>query len=108
MSFHVTAEGVRLEEHHMLFGRLQNMQGDLIDADIDLNAVLGNNEGRFEWGGSGFLQTAEPGSVQFNLEGDEGVPVLRARLDNGQGEYFDADVNLSERIGNDDGKFTFE
>lgn len=41
------------------------------------------------------------------MEGDEEVPVLRATLTNGDGEECPADVNLAERIHNNDGSFYF-
>lgn len=43
----------------------------------------------------------------FTLEGDDSVPILRAELSNLDGEYVPSDVNLAERIGNDDGAFVF-
>ena len=45
--------------------------------------------------------------VSFDIEGGGEVPVLRARLRNSDGDMVDADVNLSERIENIDGQFTF-
>ena len=35
------------------------------------------------------------------------VPILRASLGNVAGEYVEADINLAERIGNDNGNFSF-
>ena len=45
MSFHLTAEDIRIDDNHMLRARLRNADGDLCDAEIDLNNHLGNNEG---------------------------------------------------------------
>lgn len=61
--------------------------------------------GSFEWGGQNFSDTAE--EVSFELEGDDNLPILRAKLANSEGERLDADVNLAERIGNDNGTFSF-
>lgn len=61
--------------------------------------------GSFEWGGEGFSGSAS--DIEFAIEGDDNVPILRAKLSNGDGEDVDADVNLSERIGNNDGSFHF-
>lgn len=67
---------------------------------------LNNNKtGRFYWGGSNFTETAE--SVTFSIEGGGDVPVLRARLRNAEGAHIDADVNLAERIENDNGILVF-
>jgi hypothetical protein len=46
--------------------------------------------------------------VSLSIEGDGGVPVLRANLDNGEGGEALKDINLGERIGNNDGQFHFE
>jgi hypothetical protein len=105
MSFHLSAENVRIEENHILVALLCNADGELKDASIDLDQFIGNNEGSFQWGGENFSISAE--DVQFTIEGDGEVPVLRARLPNSAGELFDADINLSERIVNDNGSFTF-
>jgi hypothetical protein len=61
-------------------------------------------QGRFEWDGQNFSESAE--EIQFNLEGD-GVPILRALLKNREGELTPADINLSERLDNSDGHFAF-
>lgn len=61
--------------------------------------------GSFEWGGQNFSHTAE--DISFHLEGDSNVPVLRARLASSDGALHDADVNLAERIGNENGSFAF-
>lgn len=41
------------------------------------------------------------------MEGDAQVPVLRAELGNADGQNNPADVNLAERIGNQDGQLVF-
>lgn len=45
MSFHLTAEDIRIEDSHRLVARLRNADGDLQDASIDLNTCLGNDNG---------------------------------------------------------------
>lgn len=62
--------------------------------------------GRFEWGGENFSETAE--GVDFAIEGDFEVPVLRAQLKTPSGEYVPADLNLGERIDNREGEFVFD
>jgi hypothetical protein len=62
--------------------------------------------GHFQWDGVNFSESAE--DVHFAIEGGGEVPVLRARLANVNGEYQDADVNLSERIINVDGQFQLQ
>ncbi|RHZ65667.1 CVNH domain-containing protein [Aspergillus thermomutatus] len=106
MSFHLSAEDIRIEDNHVLVARLRNSNGDLQDAQIDLNHFLGNDNGHFQWEGVNFSESAE--DVHFAIEGGGEVPVLRARLANTEGEYQDADVNLSERVINVDGHFEFQ
>ncbi|KAK2730738.1 cyanovirin-n family protein [Colletotrichum kahawae] len=105
MSFHVSAENIRVDDGHILRPQLRNENGDLNDAEIDLNNCLGNDDGRFDWSGGGFSNSAE--NIHFSIEGGDNVPILRARLFNIAGEALDADCNLSERIGNDNGNFVF-
>lgn len=46
MSFHVNAEDLNInDDGHTLVGKLPNEDGDLVDAEIDLNEFLGNNDG---------------------------------------------------------------
>ncbi|KAH2220376.1 hypothetical protein KXV37_001046 [Aspergillus fumigatus] len=105
MSFHLTAEDIRIEDGHGLVARLRNADGDLQDASIDLNTCLGNDNGHFQWDGVDFSHSAQ--DVHFAIEGGGQVPVLRAQLANQDGEFQDADVNLSERIENINGEFVF-
>lgn len=53
---------------------------------------------------SDFSGSAE--DIRFELEGD-GQPILRARLGDVEGNLHDRDINLSERIGNDNGNLNF-
>ncbi|KAL4957841.1 hypothetical protein BDW69DRAFT_147894 [Aspergillus filifer] len=64
------------------------------------------NTGHFEWAGSNFSESAESDETSFDTEGS-GVPILRAALRNSDGELVAADVNLSERIENDNRGFAF-
>lgn len=45
MSFHLTAESLRLEEKHILVAQLRNADGELVDSSIDLNTIIGNVDG---------------------------------------------------------------
>lgn len=47
MSFHLSAEDIRIEDNHILKARLRNENGDWVDAEIDLNQHLGNQDGEF-------------------------------------------------------------
>ncbi|KAK3311055.1 Cyanovirin-N [Chaetomium strumarium] len=105
MSFHASAEDIRLDDGHMLRARLRNENGDLVDAELDLNHYIGNDNGCFEWGGVNFSESAE--GITFAIEGGDSVPVLRAGLKDLDGNVQWRDLNLGERIGNIDGNFQF-
>jgi hypothetical protein len=61
--------------------------------------------GSFFWDGEGFANSAE--NVHFSIEGDGSVPVLRATLFDGEGNGQERDLNLSERVSNNDGNFEY-
>ena len=61
--------------------------------------------GHFQWDGVNFADSAE--NVHFAIEGGGEVPVLRATLTNEDGDGEERDLNLSERISNNDGQFVF-
>ncbi|KAG7284611.1 hypothetical protein NEMBOFW57_009216 [Staphylotrichum longicolle] len=105
MSFHSSAQDIRVDDGHILRARLRNGNGDEVDAEVDLNQFIGNSDGSFEWGGVNFSESAE--EISFAIEGD-GVPILRAGLRNVEGELVYRDINLAERIGNNDGNFQFD
>ncbi len=52
----------------------------------------------------GFADSGQ--NFSFGLEGD-GVPILRAELFNVEGEAIPSDINISERIENQNGQFVF-
>ncbi|KAK4128849.1 Cyanovirin-N [Parathielavia appendiculata] len=105
MSFHASAQDIRVDDGHILRARLTNLNGEEVDAELDLNDYIGNNDGSFEWGGVNFSESAE--DITFSLEGGDSVPVLRAGLRNADGELVYRDINLAERIHNNDGSFYF-
>ena len=129
MSFHETASHIELVDGHILKALLRNENGDEEESTIDLNDHIGNDNGmltclclavplykimasvsltylgHFHWDGGDFRASAE--DVRFDREGEFGVPVLRAVLRDVDGEGHDADLNLSERIGNDNGRLVF-
>jgi hypothetical protein len=45
MSFHASAEDIRVDDGHILRARLRNENGDMVDAEMDLNNHIGNNDG---------------------------------------------------------------
>ncbi|XWX00381.1 hypothetical protein V2A60_008401 [Cordyceps javanica] len=104
MSFNTSSSNIRVDDGHILRASVRNGNGEDVESELDLNTCLGNNNGRFEWGGRDFSGSAE--NITFSVEGDAQVPILRARLRGGD-DSSDADVNLAERIGNDNGSLSF-
>ncbi|KAJ5795248.1 Cyanovirin-N [Penicillium paradoxum] len=105
MSFHASASNIELEDGHILKAVLRTEDGDEQESTMDLNQHIGNDNGHFQWDGGDFQHSAE--DISFSLEGDDDVPVLRAVLRDVDGEGHNADINLSERIGNDNGTLVF-
>ncbi|EFQ93700.1 hypothetical protein CFE70_001556 [Pyrenophora teres f. teres 0-1] len=105
MTFYHTAENIRIDDGHMLRARLQTADGDWNDSEIDLNQCVGNDNGHFCWDAENFSQSAE--NIHFALEGDGDVPVLRATLKDAEGNGQERDLNLGERISNENGNFQF-
>lgn len=47
MSFHYSAEDIRVEDNHILKARLQRADGEWQDSEINLNDFLGNDNGQW-------------------------------------------------------------
>lgn len=45
MSFHLSAVSYELEDGHILKAVLRDAEGEEQDAELDLNAYIGNNDG---------------------------------------------------------------
>ncbi|KAI9052069.1 hypothetical protein LZ554_004322 [Drepanopeziza brunnea f. sp. 'monogermtubi'] len=106
MSFHASAQDIRVEDNHILKATLTNAAGEPVEAELDLNDCIGNQDGRFEWGGQGFSDSGQ--NFSFSIEGGEAdLPILRGELSNVEGEPVACDINLSERIENRDGELVF-
>ncbi|KAF4978069.1 hypothetical protein FZEAL_5495 [Fusarium zealandicum] len=105
MTFHESAQDITVKDGHILKAQLENGDGEFVDAELDLNTCLGNNDGSFQWGGENFADSAQ--DISFDLEGDDSAPILRATLGNVEGESAECDVNLSECITNEGGEFQF-
>ncbi|KAL8377944.1 hypothetical protein RB595_008569 [Gaeumannomyces hyphopodioides] len=108
MSFHASATSIRVEDRSILKAMLSNPDGNETHCEFDLNTCIGNDNGHFQWGGVNFAHTANPDEpITCNLEGGDQVPVLRACLQDANGEYHWRDINLGERICNNGGEFSF-
>lgn len=81
MPFHESAQGITVEDGHMLRAELANVEGEFVEAEFDLNDCIGNNNGAFEWGGGGtssrpFLPPALRISVIISRHGWFGVNIF--------------------------------
>jgi hypothetical protein len=45
MSFHESAQNMRIDNGHRLVAELLNENGEWVEAEFDLNQILGNNDG---------------------------------------------------------------
>lgn len=45
MSFHASATSIELEDGHILKATLRNEDGDEVESELDLNEIIGNNNG---------------------------------------------------------------
>jgi hypothetical protein len=45
MSFHASAQDIRVDDGHMLRARLSNANGEEVDAEMNLNQFIGNRDG---------------------------------------------------------------
>lgn len=45
MSFHTSAQYIRVDDNHILRARLSNEDGNFVDAEIDLDQFIGNSNG---------------------------------------------------------------
>ncbi|KAK3342738.1 Cyanovirin-N [Neurospora tetraspora] len=107
MSFHITAQEARIEQrdgHTYLLARLQREDGSWNDAIFNLDQIIGNEDGHFQWGGQNFTHSAQ--DIRFDpKEGAAEQPILRAMLCDRNGDYYPRDVNLTEIIENVNGEF---
>lgn len=126
MSFHLSSKDLRVETHDgrsYLVGQATREDGSHNDVRLCLDEILGNDNGQcpplgpqssfpnfqaghFQWDGENFTGSAQ--NISFSIEGGGAVPVLRAELQNAEGHYQGADVNLSERVENVNGNLVFQ
>ncbi|OGM45669.1 cyanovirin-N [Aspergillus bombycis] len=106
MDFQSSARNIRVEGKNALVAELRCENGEWREARVNLDEHLGNDNGHFQWGGRNFSGSAE--DVHFSIEGGDNVPVLRANLRDQSGNMQWRDVNLGERVSNDNGYFKFQ
>ncbi|KAF7543402.1 hypothetical protein G7Z17_g10763 [Cylindrodendrum hubeiense] len=98
MAFSQSSRNVRLENHTLYADCLEEDNKTWHPTQMDLDRVLGNIDGSFQWGKKAFSKSAR----NIALEGDS---VLKASLENEVGTYGpNQQVNLDEHIANINGE----
>lgn len=46
MSFHVSASNIRVDDGHILKASVQKIDGEYVEAELDLNTCIGNDDGK--------------------------------------------------------------
>jgi len=102
MSFILSSQNVYLDcDSQILRAECQREDGEWTTSEFNLNEVLGNIDGEFEWEASNFGESAS----DIRLDGD----VLFANLRRADDSWnCDVEIRLGERIRNINGTLTFE
>ena len=95
MSFSHSSHSIHLRGT-VLHARCKDQHGEYRESSIDLDAVLGNNDGRFTLHGGNFAHSAR----DVQLDGTE----LSATLRDTDGEWHRTSIDLNRCIGNSDGR----
>ncbi|KAL7917639.1 Cyanovirin-N [Trichoderma austrokoningii] len=101
MAFYQSAQGIRLEGS-VLIATVATEAGDWVESTLDINEYIGNNDGVFEFGGSGIFDSVDVES--WRLEGPMLITSMY-RLDGSLAE--EQFINLDDYIGNEDGVLVF-
>ncbi|KAF9311056.1 hypothetical protein BG003_007825 [Podila horticola] len=105
MSFQHSCQDISLENNSVLVARCRKADGSWNDSSLDLDDILGNDDGYFVWNGQQFSLTAK--NVHLNLS-DEVGPNIEADLPCADGSFRERQrIILAERIENDDGNLVF-
>ncbi|RJE26799.1 CVNH domain protein [Aspergillus sclerotialis] len=103
--FQNSSTSITLRNNHFLHCFCQKPDGSYECSQIDLNDCLGNNNGKFVWGGDNFANNAS--QIHLSIEGEAGVPYLHAQLNDRKGSVQSASVNLGECIRNEAGALEY-
>ncbi|KAJ5669044.1 hypothetical protein N7462_010114 [Penicillium macrosclerotiorum] len=98
--WHESARNIRLNGW-TVWADLQLRDGSWKERSLDLDEYLGNDNGNFKWNGRNISDSAKDPILVFW----EGYPIIRASLQDTNGNYHQKDYNLSDEIGNFNGKF---
>ncbi|KAH8123284.1 Cyanovirin-N, partial [Trichoderma asperelloides] len=101
MAFSQSAQDFRLDGS-LLVATIATETGDWVESVLDINEYIGNNDGMFEFGGSGIFDSVDVES--WRLEGPLLITALY-RLDGSLAE--EQFINLDDYIANDNGVLVF-
>ncbi|KAK7429076.1 hypothetical protein QQZ08_004291 [Neonectria magnoliae] len=96
MAFSQSSRNVRIEDAVLKAECLKEDNETYEYSEIPLDRILGNIDGQFQWGKQLFSQSAR----DINLQGEA---LLQARLEDEQGGWRVAYVNLDDHIRNTNG-----
>jgi hypothetical protein len=77
----------------------RTLDGRYQRSSLDLNSIIGNIDGQFQWGSQAFSRSATGASIQG--------AVLTANLRKKNGTYVRASINLDARITNNNGNLQY-
>jgi hypothetical protein len=101
MSFSLSSRDITLDPSgQTLRATCQNAVGNWGPSQIDLDAFIGNIDGNFQWGSSGYSQSAQ----SPHLSGDH---TLVAELRKEDGSLVSPELDLNRHIANSNGVLTF-
>jgi hypothetical protein len=93
-NFSKTSRNIRLD-YTVLHAECQRINGDFVNASIDLNAIISNQDGLLKFGGSKFAFTCR--NIGFN---NNILSAICRRID---GSEVPASIDLNDRLTNRDG-----
>ncbi|OJJ97249.1 hypothetical protein ASPACDRAFT_1858701 [Aspergillus aculeatus ATCC 16872] len=100
MSFAHSCQNIRLEDGHILACSAPDRNGNLVEARLDLDVLIGNEDGTIFWDGQNFSHSAQ----NITLEGS----LLTADLPARDGSFNERQgIDLGERISNEDGRLVY-
>ena len=96
--FSKSSRNIWLKDDHILIAECCNVRGEYVTSTLDLNKVLGNDNGKFAPGG-GFLRSCQR-PVKFKHEGVS----IHTKLSDFRSMHSGVHASLDRFIGNDNGK----
>lgn len=97
-NFHKSSRNIQLKDDHILVADCCNVNGEYVTSTLDLNKVLGDDNGKFTPGG-GFLQSCQR-PVKLKDDGR----TLSTKLSDFGSMHSGVYASLDRFIGNDNGK----